>query len=947
MEGFHTGEGGQVLPTGTSGDGDQHQPTSPQPPAGPRPTTMAVDVAVPDFSAGTTFSEMLAADPPIAPMAPESASVPVPHPQAAAEVSPPHPQSQLSPPQVADMGHPEGAAASSTPQGGTHSPQGMGGGSTTTGGSAPSVQPANERQEAFAQAKLENSCLVAYVTAMKFYVNRSEKPVLDNYWYTSEDGGSSNSNPGRHNNRRSIGGLTPSNAAHLRREGIEPVQYPLPTGLNHGLAGLSEETARLLSPWAQLPMFLQGIRPFPRYHRYLSSRDRELQHILYHTHLGRSGSAPLAFNGLGMLSNGLRSQGSIFGKGGHNVGGNDSPSVGHVWITMPILKSMSKETRALVETSHKRKGPLFAAMEALRESMLTTKASTKATVEVTLIDYKRLQKLEVLAAGKLYLQDPSRRSADEERTGGIDFEPDTFVLISVKSGSHVQKRVAQEAAAFAVFRLAIEIMFEGMAAGALTKPLAVRHNATPLHISTAEDLLFVQKEIYIGAIDNSERNYESAEKMWRSSAGKKKVHAAADIHRKSLRATAATLVAQTTGLKRERDEADAIFNQNKTSNTVTVGQQHAYPPPSTHDPRYAPHLPSPYTGGHSGGPYDPYRDPTQSPYPQHPQHATHHRPLEPYNPQPSHLGGGEPVGWGEDDRHRSHPYDQRPPPVQHHYEPDPRSHRQYVPEPLPSQGRRVEPPVSTYPSMLGGASQATVVQYNPSMSQAPRASTTRSPHTEQPSSIELGNNCDFTLPENGFVSPRHRLDAFGQIAGLNGGQRNALLVNMNARLKAAISLWPKSAEELRSVDTFRLLCSLIDALGGYGKVVFETIVDGKPHEEEELFLPSFSSATAPPPAVASTYRATICIILIAPAHVHAYNTQQHALLLEMLRAGRMIDKTRVQEPMSELTSNSGSKPLRTREEATKLASVAMIDALSPVIAAMHSYFKRCGGALAC
>eukprot|EP00658_Telonema_sp_P-2_P025512 TRINITY_DN20277_c0_g1_i4.p1 TRINITY_DN20277_c0_g1~~TRINITY_DN20277_c0_g1_i4.p1 ORF type:complete len:136 (+),score=44.66 TRINITY_DN20277_c0_g1_i4:82-489(+) len=95
------------------------------------------------------------------------------------------------------------------------------------------------------------------------------------------------------------------------------------------------------------------------------------------------------------------------------------------------------------------------------------------------------------------------------------------------------------------------------------------------------------------------------------------------------------------------------------------------------------------------------------------------------------------------------------------------------------------------------------------------------------------------------------------------------------------------------------------------------------------------------------YRATISVILITPDNVFAYGPPQHALLMDMLRQGQGVDKSRVQEPMSQLLSGSGTEAVASKDAAMMMASVAMIDALSPVIIAMHTYFRTTGAALGC
>lgn len=208
------------------------------------------------------------------------------------------------------------------------------------------------------------------------------------------------------------------------------------------------------------------------------------------------------------------------------------------------------------------------------------------------------------------------------------------------------------------------------------------------------------------------------------------------------------------------------------------------------------------------------------------------------------------------------------------------------------------------------------------------------------------------MPQNGFVSPKMRLNAFDVLSHLTPVQRNALLEQMNIRMKRAVSLWPKSAEELREADTFRLLNSLIDALGGFGRLEFEEVRDaaagGGGVGANDFFLPSFSVTSAAPPA---RFRATISLIIFNPQNIFHYGPEQHASLLRMIQTTGSVDSTKVPEPMLQLQATSGgaagNETFADALVARKQAAAAMIDQLSPVLMGMHAFYKRRSEALSC
>eukprot|EP00658_Telonema_sp_P-2_P025514 TRINITY_DN20277_c0_g1_i7.p1 TRINITY_DN20277_c0_g1~~TRINITY_DN20277_c0_g1_i7.p1 ORF type:complete len:875 (+),score=110.12 TRINITY_DN20277_c0_g1_i7:149-2773(+) len=788
-----------------------------------------------------------------------------------------------------------------------------------------------DRECAKAHVRSSNECLLSYIDAYKLMVEEHEKAILEAYWCTAVT---------THNHTGITGGTSP--AAHCGPE-------------EGTTASLTVEEAKLLAPWIELPSYLKGVRPTPRYHRHLSCADREMHHVLFHRHLTQSGTMPLSFQGLSAISKSLRSYGSIMEKGSHTKSGHVSPFVGHVWITLPILSRMKKEVMTLVECSNNKKGPLHAAIEALHESMLTTNTSIAARIRVDIVDHSHLLKLEANTSCVL----PPR---DSHRAKSSDYETDSFIRISCKSTRHLYKKVAQEAAAFAVLRLTTELILEGMVAAALDKPLAVPSNPSIGHGSAADTLKFEQWRRYLDAMDGSEKNYKAAGLMWRSRAGREKVVASQEWYSGSIQRDFeySTAIAPP-GSNRERIEMIAKFKRQ------TYSQMKIMTPPSAAGglmkveakqsiapaprgvlgdavlsvvgavPTYGQYVTplNPYIVSASSSSSAPPSKPQVGGQPSSNSASLQSPPINGPD-QRSYLCRDAHVGWGRENA--CVPYHQPSTPVE---------------QPSTSLGRRVEQPPLPPPSpTLSVGQQLPVTQINPSMTSAtshhapPPPVLPHTPSPQSKSSIELGNNCDFRLPDNGFVSPRHCLNTFGQIAGLNTTQRKALVVNLHARMKTAISLWPKSAELLRSVDTFQLLRTIIDALGGYGKVEFEVVTI---EEEEELFLPTFSSAApapAPHPPVVK-YRATISVILITPDNVFAYGPPQHALLMDMLRQGQGVDKSRVQEPMSQLLSGSGTEAVASKDAAMMMASVAMIDALSPVIIAMHTYFRTTGAALGC
>jgi hypothetical protein len=153
-----------------------------------------------------------------------------------------------------------------------------------------------------------------------------------------------------------------------------------------------------------------------------------------------------------------------------------------------------------------------AAIEALRESKLATETLSYVLshVEVTIIDYNHLQELGSKNPGKLCLHNPHHLSSTEAHPTPFDCETDSFILVSCIARSllgHQQDRKAPfEAAAFAVYHLATEIVLEGMVAAALDKPLVAPLNATEAQRFAADDLQRDERMRYFEVVDRSEKS---------------------------------------------------------------------------------------------------------------------------------------------------------------------------------------------------------------------------------------------------------------------------------------------------------------------------------------------------------------------------------------------------------------------------------------------------------